>query len=198
VTTFFTADTHFGHEAIIGMLHRPFGSVEEMDEAMIANWNAVVGPKDDVWHLGDFAYRAHPASIMQLYRRLNGRKRLIIGNHDKKPTLALPWMEPPAHRAFPRLEDGARVVLDHYAGRTWMGAHHGVVQLFGHSHGRMPGNSQSLDVGVDCWDFRPAAWDEIQVRLATLPPFRPVDDDAEAGPAAEANLVEAHSSGPLP
>lgn len=172
MTIFFTADTHFGHAAIIRMCGRPFGSAEEMDESLVARWNAVVGPKDDVYHLGDFAFRAHPEHILLVFHRLNGRKHLVIGNHDRKPTLALPWVEPPSHRMFPKLEGGCRVVLDHYAGRTWMGAHHGVVQLFGHSHGRMPGNSQSLDVGVDCWDYRPASWDEVRARLASLPPFQ--------------------------
>jgi calcineurin-like phosphoesterase family protein len=60
---YFTADQHFGHAGIIGLCKRPFRSVEEMDEAMIANWNAVVGPDDEVWHLGDFAYRIKPARL---------------------------------------------------------------------------------------------------------------------------------------
>jgi calcineurin-like phosphoesterase family protein len=179
LTIFFTADTHFGHEGIIRMCGRPFGSVADMNEVLIARWNAVVRPQDDIYHLGDFAYRSHPEHLRELFGRLNGRKRLVIGNHDRKPTLGLPWAEPPSHRMFPKLESGGRVVLDHYAGRTWMGAHHGVVQLFGHSHGRMLGNSQSLDVGVDCWDYRPASWDEIRLRLAGLPSFRPTDHGVE-------------------
>ena len=54
-SVYFTADQHFSHAGIIGLCKRPFRSIEEMDEAMIANWNTVVGPDDDVWHLGDFA-----------------------------------------------------------------------------------------------------------------------------------------------
>src|SRR5665213_2000698 len=53
----FTADNHFGHESIITLSQRPFATVEEMDEAMIANWNAVVQRGDNVWHVGDFAHR---------------------------------------------------------------------------------------------------------------------------------------------
>ena len=60
--TWFTSDTHWGHAGILKeSMHcrrdLVFSSVEEMDETMIANWNSVVGPKDEVWHLGDFAYR---------------------------------------------------------------------------------------------------------------------------------------------
>ena len=53
--TFFTSDTHFGHENIIKYCNRPFTSTEEMDKALISNWNKVVKPEDTVFHLGDFA-----------------------------------------------------------------------------------------------------------------------------------------------
>lgn len=59
MATFFTSDTHFGHTGIIQACNRPFISTEFMDEALIRNWNATVGPNDDVWHLGDFTPKNH-------------------------------------------------------------------------------------------------------------------------------------------
>jgi calcineurin-like phosphoesterase family protein len=53
---FFTSDTHFGHANIIKYCGRPFASVEEMNRELIARWNAVVGPRDTVYHLGDRAW----------------------------------------------------------------------------------------------------------------------------------------------
>jgi hypothetical protein len=53
-------------------------------------------------------------------------------------------------------------VLCHYALRTWNGSHRGALRLYGHSHGGLAGDSQSVDVGVDCWDFRPVTLDEIR------------------------------------
>ena len=50
----FTSDTHFNHANILKLCNRPFKSVEEMYETMIANWNCVVGMDNDVFHLGDF------------------------------------------------------------------------------------------------------------------------------------------------
>ena len=40
--TYFTSDQHFGHFNIIRLSHRPFATADEMDEAMIAKWNAKV------------------------------------------------------------------------------------------------------------------------------------------------------------
>lgn len=86
VNRFVVSDTHFGHtnswekfKLEDGSPLRPFSSTEEMDEAMIERWNAVVQPHDTVYHLGDVVInRKH----LHLVKRLNGRKILIRGNHD--------------------------------------------------------------------------------------------------------------------
>src|SRR5258708_12137402 len=106
MTVYFTSDTHFGHANIIRYCDRPFATVEEMDEAMIANWNAVVGRGDDVWHLGDFGWSRDATRIRSIFHQLNGRKRLVIGNHDGKEVLDLPWSAPPS----PHLE----LTVDHH------------------------------------------------------------------------------------
>ena len=79
--TYFTSDTHFGHRNILEYEKeaRPFETVEEMNEQLIANWNDTVRPKDIVFHLGDFAFGAINVPIAD---RLNGYKRLVMGNHD--------------------------------------------------------------------------------------------------------------------
>lgn len=77
---FFTSDTHWHHEAIIGFCKRPFKSVEEMDKVLIENWNNTV-PKDGiVFHLGDFAW----GNNWNIRNELNGEIILITGNHDFK------------------------------------------------------------------------------------------------------------------
>lgn len=83
---FVISDTHFSHtnswakfKRTDGTPLRPFNSNEEMDEAMVERWNAVVMPGDTVYHLGDVAIAKRG---LEFVRRLNGRKRLIRGNHD--------------------------------------------------------------------------------------------------------------------
>ena len=50
----FIADTHFSHANIIKYAGRPFATVEEMDRALIENWNKCVGEDDQVLFLSDF------------------------------------------------------------------------------------------------------------------------------------------------
>lgn len=82
--TWFTSDTHFGHKNILEFEReaRPFKCLEEMHEVMIDRWNRVVLNCDTVYHLGDFAFgRAN----LKIAERLNGKKILIMGNHDSHP-----------------------------------------------------------------------------------------------------------------
>lgn len=80
---FVIADTHFGHENIIKYCNRPFQSAEEMNKALIKNWNSVVGKEDKVYMLGDFCLSGNKKVIESYVRQLNGQKSLIIGNHDR-------------------------------------------------------------------------------------------------------------------
>ena len=163
----FTSDTHFGHKAIIRFCKRPFFSVEDMDETLIQRWNERVKPGDVVWHLGDFAFHKSKEQLITLFNRLNGDKCLITGNHDHTDTRRLLWANT---KALTTLNlDKVPVVLCHYGMRVWDRSHHGSLHLYGHSHNTLPGDNQSLDVGVDCWDFRPVNIDEIRARLKTLP-----------------------------
>lgn len=83
--TWFTSDTHFGHKNILDYEKeaRPFATVEEMNETLIDNWNQTVGKRDTVYHLGDFAFGSSNIGIAS---RLNGVKKLVLGNHDTYPS----------------------------------------------------------------------------------------------------------------
>jgi calcineurin-like phosphoesterase family protein len=81
---YFTSDLHLGHESVIRMQNRPFENAEEMNEALIKNYNSVVHKDDTVYILGDIAHRIGVTYANELISRLNGKKYLIKGNHDKK------------------------------------------------------------------------------------------------------------------
>ena len=151
---FFTADTHFGDHRTLNIHRRPFASVAEMDEALVAGWNAVVGPADEVWHLGDVARRA--ADVAGLLARLNGTKHLVRGNNDPAGTgEAAGWA---SVQDYAELTEGdARLVLCHYPFRSWNGQHRRAIDLHGHSHGKLKPMLRQFDVGVDARGFRPTS-----------------------------------------
>jgi calcineurin-like phosphoesterase family protein len=70
MAVFFTSDTHFGHAGARALYCRPFGSVAEMDAAMVDRWNLRVGAEDEVWHLGDFASVRQGPLVAELLTRL--------------------------------------------------------------------------------------------------------------------------------
>lgn len=121
----FTADDHFGHAKIIEHSRRPFRDVHEMDAVMIERWNAVVRPRDDVYHLGDFDYRAELiGKDTRSYRDLlNGHIHMVWGNHDDKNAKRFPQL-------FSSVQDvkylrifGQKIWLSHYAHREIGRAH---------------------------------------------------------------------------
>jgi calcineurin-like phosphoesterase family protein len=157
MAVFFTSDTHFGDHRVLNLYPRPFASVAEMDAALVARWNEVVGEGDEVWHLGDFARTARLAA--EILPRLNGRKHLVVGNNDPSPDTVPGW-ESVAPYAEIRHDDRL-LVLCHYPFRSWNGMHKGALNLHGHSHGRMKPLPRQHDVGVDVRDYRPVALDQL-------------------------------------
>ncbi len=151
-----------------------------MNAVLIKNWNRVVTPQDTVYHLGDFAF-AEPNVANNIGWQLNGTKFLIPGNHDKrKITDALTSFEgilPTLFEFTTSVEDEKiHFVLCHFALRVWNKSHHGAIHLYGHSHGTLPedANSLSCDVGVDSWDFTPVSINQILTKMYKKA-FKPKD-----------------------
>ncbi len=173
---FYTADTHFSHPLMLSptACYRPFADTRDMDETMIACWNAAVRPDDIVYHLGDFSMGLHDADrVRSIFKRLLGRKFLILGNHDYArqnivhPIIAgLGWEQPPTQQ-LETTDEGQRVFMSHYACRTWPGIRKGAYHFYGHNHGSLPGLGRSRDVGVDCPDtgFSPRTFKQLTTGL---------------------------------
>lgn len=171
---FFTSDHHFGHENIIRFCDRPFADAKEMNEVMIERWNEKVKPKDEVYHLGDFGltYMENLATILD---QLNGKKYLIAGNHEgaaKQNPHKFEWIKDYYELKVkdPDCKNGVqRIILFHYAMRTWRGAGRGNWHLYGHSHGNLPDleDMLSFDIGVDAHDFYPLSYEEVKAIMKT-------------------------------
>jgi calcineurin-like phosphoesterase family protein len=154
---FFTADTHFGSEGHRIFFKRPFDDTVEMAKALIDNWNSEVTPRDVVYHLGDFGVGD---SIHAIFHNLNGHKILVRGNHDPEQVLYLPWAD--ISRSITITVRGQEIWLAHQPKKVWPGKDRGAWHLHGHSHGRRAPSIGALDVGVECWNFRPIHFNKVQ------------------------------------
>ncbi len=199
MSIYLTADTHFGHGAVLRYCSRPFASAEEMDEAIFANWCACVGPKDSIFHLGDvlFGNKEQAARLGERIRRLPGRKILVPGNHDHRhmallagvfdevlPPLADVRLQIPA--GFEGTWNGW-AALRHYPLSVWNGFYQGALHCYGHVHARMLDTDRRIDVGVDNWNYAPARLEAVLERMRTAEPYAspeiepaPEEDDGEA------------------
>lgn len=166
---YFTSDLHFYHENIIRHANRPFRGVEEMNRALIANWNQRVDFQDEVYILGDFTMKG-PSLAMEVLSELKGTKRLIRGNHDR-------FVDNTAfdRYMFASIQDYAEIrycntkfILFHYPIAEWNGFFRGTICLHGHQHNHEDYNEQNrmkgilrYDVGVDANRMRPVSAEEI-------------------------------------
>jgi calcineurin-like phosphoesterase family protein len=165
---YYTSDWHLGHVNILKMCHRPFDSIEEMNETIIQNYRNTVTDKDDVYFLGDLVFK-YPDQPDKLWSSLPGRKHLIVGNHDKSlvSTGARYFVEITSYKKIK--DDGRSAVLFHYPILEWDGFFRETYHLYGHIHnnkdnetskiiGQMP---RAFNVGVDDNNFRPVTLDEL-------------------------------------
>lgn len=169
--TWFTADTHFGHENIIKYDKRPFSCVDEMDDTIINVWNSLVRKHDFVWHLGDFCFKSEKSPSWYL-DRLNGRINIVWGNHDDQGsncTKRVSGLFETCQDYKYLLLNGQKIALFHYKCEVWRNSHHGSWHLFGHSHGTLPAHGKSLDVGIMNHFYRPIEFEEIEAIMKDRP-----------------------------
>lgn len=186
MTTYFTSDTHFGHERIISLCDRPFTNVENMNENIVHNWNALVRPDDTVYHLGDVALGPIQDSLA-IIQRLNGRKIMITGNHDRpfppmqrgREAKIAEWTQKYLDAGFEEIYSNHRLVIGDYhfnlSHFPYDGDNHeeerfsefrladsGVPLIHGHTHfnsrfSLSKAGTAQIHVGQDAWDFAPVS-----------------------------------------
>lgn len=161
----FTADHHLGHANIIKFCDRPFASVEEMDAALIANWNKVIKPLDVVYHLGDFTLGDVDVAN-GYFSQLNG-DIMVLSNpwhHDKRwqinargsPCIRCGILPPIVVLEIEQGEGHPHAItLCHYPLAEWDRKHYGAWCLHGHSHGKYKSDGFIWDVGVDNNNYYP-------------------------------------------
>ena len=175
----FTSDLHFGHANIMKYEGRPFNNTDEMNKFIFNKWNALVKPDDIVFILGDILFGGSDL-FERIFPKLNGKKYLIMGNHDYKNVRNRyrEYFEDVQNKMFISI-DGQPIILNHeplmcfggqLTNRVW--------HLFGHVHTNhtcCDGIDTKIvekictpnmyDVGVDWNNFAPIKWQEVRDKI---------------------------------
>jgi len=176
VATFFTADLHFGHGAIIDFCNRPFSDVAEMNTTLIKNWNSRVRNDDHVYIVGDLYYGGRDAAgideAISTVKKLNGILHLVAGNHD------FPYLKNmDYHYLFADVDEirylkheGEHIFLCHYPMAEWSGYFRGSWHIYGHIHNNkdnpaaqyMKTLDRALNAATDICQYMPVTFQELK------------------------------------
>jgi len=176
MATFFSSDHHFGHANIIRYCGRPYASIGEMNFHMTRRWNEVVAD-DNVWYLGDFAI-GDRITWPGYLAALNGRVTLVRGNHDADPQTMLAAGFAEVCENVVVTVDGKKLWLNHFPPATEGADYKGRlgyvrpkppasydIALCGHVHEKWTVERETVNVGVDRWNYRPITLAQIEAFL---------------------------------
>lgn len=175
------SDTHFRHENILKFKDNTdklvrgdrFSSIDEMDEHMIERWNSVVKQGDIVYHLGDVVM-GDKEWFKKNWPRVNGSKRLIVGNHDDIPFLAVGgfFKKVSMWRMFPEFGLMLSHVPLHQSGLLRLASREGkwpqdcetLLNVHGHIHQNASPEGPYKNVSVEAIDYTPVNIEEIRIK----------------------------------
>jgi len=159
-----TSDLWLGRTQILQIAKRhQWGDIEEMNNAIIDNWNKSVEPDDYVICLGNFAW--DPLTARRALDSLNGSIYFMLGNSDQAllevyqefdnvNVIENSILTVPAHD----------IVLSHYPLAMWPGQDSGIIHLHGHavySHLTNLATQKRFNMCSDHWGYSP-------IKLSTL------------------------------
>ena len=170
---FFTSDLHFCHNKEFLYGPRNFTNVEDMNAAIIKNWNDIIRDDDEVYVLGDLMLTDQEKG-MECLRQLKGKIHIILGNHDTDNKVELYKTLPSVVEIADALRiniDGYHFFLTHYPCITSDSYQQGkplkkrLINLYGHTHQQTcfykNDNPCIYHVGLDSHECKPVSVKEI-------------------------------------
>lgn len=167
MSVYLWADPHFGHKNIIKYENRPFSSVEEMDEALINNWNSVVSKDSIGIMLGDLSFHSI-SKTSDIVQRLNGTLWLITGNHDSAS------LELYKSMGFYHVYDKPVIYMDYFIlshKPLYINENMPYINIFGHVHSQkqyVDFSTQSYCVSVERIGYKPILFNQIVREIRNL------------------------------
>lgn len=132
-----------------------FSNVEEMNEFIVDAHNSIVNKKDEFYFIGDFSFGIVQETL-NILDRLNGKKFMIMGNHDYKhinDAIKRKFMWVKDYYKL-RIDGKYKIILFHYPIYSWESKEKGYFHFHGHVHNNFHhdvGIADKLNVGFDVW-----------------------------------------------
>ena len=165
---YLTSDLHFCHDKDFVWKERGFNSIDEMNEAIIANWNATVTEEDIVYILGDLVLNDLEKGLECINRLRAKRIYCLTGNHDTATKLnaycKYTKIYPIGYTTV--IKQGKKsFYLSHYPTMTGNGAEqHAPWCLHGHTHSKDKFeffDYRCYNCGLDAHNNTPVRLDKI-------------------------------------
>lgn len=161
-----TSDHHFYHNNLLTIYEKEarsrFSNINNMNSELINIWNSIVKKEDIVYHLGDFCL-SNKEKTSNIVKQLNGKKILIMGNHDQRRTVKW-WKECGFDDVYREpiwyIENKVLLCHDPIAG---MYVPEDVVVVHGHIHSKKIAcyGTRFINVSVENTNFKPIELDSI-------------------------------------
>lgn len=167
-----SSDWHLFHQNILKFVNsdgekiRPnFNTVQEMNEAILERHNSHVKPGDIYYNLGDVTFY-YGEDFDKFFSKFHGKKRLIVGNHDKieimstkfqktmlwrkMPDFGLIFSHIPLHESC--LENhNEKYPFEHY------------LNIHGHIHAQEEPSKNHMNVCVEKTNYAPIHIDDLRI-----------------------------------
>lgn len=164
---YYISDLHLFDRKIIKSAHRPHKNLEEMHTDIIIKWNKKVSKNDIVYIIGDIGApdnNKEKFEIIKILKSLNGKKILIIGNHDREIIRDTSFKKCfAAIKEYCRILDNyKRVILFHFPIEDWEGKSKGTIHIHGHIHNKNINFMKNrYHAGCDVQNFTPVSLNEL-------------------------------------
>ena len=180
----FTSDWHIQHKNVIDFCNRPFASLEEMHEVLVANVNKLVKPADTLVFVGDITF-GNTTITKTVIDKINCTCVAIIGNHDPKYGSLLNMGFKLAVNTMSMTIHDHQVIVSHYPFKPPFWARvlgriakmelryidrrppktRNTYLIHGHTHSKKRFEGYALHVGVDAWDYKPVSMKQIETHI---------------------------------
>lgn len=150
MNVFITSDTFFGRE--LAAVEGGFENAEDMEEAIIDNWNSKVKINDTVYHLGNFGW--DPISTESALAQMNGKIHFIGGSYDKHLS-EISLVKVGRHVLLPPIVEVSKLnlVLSHWPLAEWANREGGSIHL--HGGAKLDFMENRFCANIKNWNWNP-------------------------------------------